>query len=162
MSGTTDEPDGFDALDVATPEIDQTAFGKRLERAYRQGMTIVPEADADGECIGLYEVTTNSGSDYLVDLAVRGRCDCPDRDWNADESPACKHWLRVLLAVRHTALPAPGEEVNEAFLSQLLHEQFRLAEERQVAKRADDGMSTVWDKRFQAAYEGIQTLSETL
>jgi hypothetical protein len=88
----------YDTPDTSTPH------GRRVYRAMRQPMTVL--ADHNGhEAIGVYDVHSDSGSNYTVDLDY-GDCTCPD------EAPfACKHQIRVALAIRHTPVPAPGEFV---------------------------------------------------
>jgi len=89
-----------------------TETEQRTLRARVQVMLVVPRIDPAGECIGLYDVFSGSGSWYVVDLVGGGpqMCDCPDAEHHAPEK-GCKHYRRVTLAIDETALPAPSASV---------------------------------------------------
>lgn len=97
----------FESRELST----STAHAQRYQRAEEEWMIVVPVVDAEGVATGLYDVFTSSGSRYHVDLRSRGACDCPD---TVHRDPiACKHWIRVLLLIARTDMPAEGEPVPE-------------------------------------------------
>lgn len=53
----------------------------------------------------LYEVETDHGTSYLVDLRSR-RCSCPDHTFRGVR---CKHLRRVAIEITEGRLPAPGQ-----------------------------------------------------
>lgn len=101
-----DEP----TLDETEVEADLDAEDKRAYRARTERMVVVPEADVDAACTGLYRVYSQSGKTYVVD-SVQSRCDCPDMKHN-DPDGGCKHVKRVEMMLNETSLPAPGEETT--------------------------------------------------
>ncbi len=61
---------------------------------------------------GVYDVTSESGNTYRVDIAA-GTCSCPD--WQAREPDGgCKHLRRVRLEVRLGRVPTPDGRLPEA------------------------------------------------
>lgn len=92
----------------------------RTRRAIEQDMVVIPGRGADGVATGMYDVHSQSGSTYIVDLAGdedRPRCDCPDVAHN-DPEDGCKHARRVQFLVDKTALPEQGESADE-YMDQL-------------------------------------------
>lgn len=85
---------------------------KRALRARTERMVVIPQIDADGDCIGIYDVHSQSGKTYVVDITQPGRCDCPDMQYNEPES-GCKHRRRVAMMFRETDLPRPGENADD-------------------------------------------------
>lgn len=90
-----------------------TEMERRTLRARTDAMLVVPRADPGGECIGMYDVFSASGSWYVVDLAAAGEqvCDCPDAEHNRPDR-GCKHYRRIKLAIDETPLPAPSESTS--------------------------------------------------
>jgi hypothetical protein len=74
----------------------------RAERARAERMRVV----ATGS--GRYEVTSESGATYEVDLPA-GRCACPDHQFRGVR---CKHLRRTAMEVTTGAVPAPGERAT--------------------------------------------------
>lgn len=74
-------------------------------------MVVVPETDANEICIGLYNVYSESGEHYVVDLDHEQRCDCPDTQYNHAEN--CKHRRRVAITISETDCPAPGQPLGD-------------------------------------------------
>ena len=110
MAPNTATLDGSDESD----EIDMDALGgdeRRAVRARNESMIIVPQTDADGECIGMYDVHSQSGSHYVVVLDNERGCDCPDTQFNHAEN--CKHRRRVAMQITETDCPAPGQQIGE-------------------------------------------------
>lgn len=104
------------ALDtcIESEEIDMDALGsdqRRAMRARRESMVVVPQTDADGECIGMYDVHSQSGSHYVVVLDHERGCDCPDTKFNHAEN--CKHRRRVAMQITETDCPAPGQQIGD-------------------------------------------------
>ncbi|WP_436935449.1 SWIM zinc finger family protein [Halovenus marina] len=62
----------------------------RTIRALREHMTVIEEARA------LFSVTTQSGSEYTVDIQGEPACTCPDFQ-HREEVKECKHICRVRL-----------------------------------------------------------------
>ena len=100
--GTAYEDADLDALDGET---------RRAVRARTQNMVVLPQTDPDGNCIGMYDVSSESGSHNVVVLDERKACTCEDTQWNDPEN--CKHRRRVSIQITETALPAPGQPVGE-------------------------------------------------
>jgi hypothetical protein len=92
---------------------------RRINRAYSQEMTVIALFDQYGHATGLYDVYSESGSRYVVDLNDQ-TCSCPDVE--AHDPSMCKHRARVLLQVHHTALPKPGEEPSDDYYGGLYAE----------------------------------------
>lgn len=76
---------------AATAEV-----GDRARRGLVEKMTVLPMAP------GLYSVTTQSGSEYTVDLRD-GVCDCPDHRYR---EARCKHLWRAAYATETVDPPA--------------------------------------------------------
>ncbi|RQG88850.1 hypothetical protein EA462_10645 [Natrarchaeobius halalkaliphilus] len=82
------------------PEVDA-----RTLRAAREHMTVIEEGDA------LFEVTTQSGSAYTVDLREPA-CSCPDFQYR-EEVKECKHVRRVRIEVGQVDIDALSESLSE-------------------------------------------------
>ena len=82
------------------PDIDA-----RTLRAAREHMTVIEEADA------LFEVTSQSGRAYMVDLR-EPVCECPDFTYR-DEVKECKHIRRVRIEVGQVDVDALEESLSE-------------------------------------------------
>jgi len=78
-------------------------FDRRTQRALSEQMVVTPLGG------GTYEVATESGHDYAVDLEG-GRCTCPDHTYRGAR---CKHLRRVAIDVSEGLLPAPGQAAVE-------------------------------------------------
>jgi hypothetical protein len=103
-------------LDARTEseEIDMDALDsdeRRAVRARSESMVVVPQTDADGECIGMYDVHSQSGEHYVVVLDNERGCNCPDTEFNHAEN--CKHRRRTAMQITETACPAPGQHIGE-------------------------------------------------
>jgi hypothetical protein len=95
-------------------EIDMDALDsdeRRAVRARSESMVVVPQTDADGECIGMYDVHSQSGSHYVVVLDHERGCDCPDTEFNHAEN--CKHRRRTAMQITETDCPAPGQHIGD-------------------------------------------------
>lgn len=100
-------------LDVGTEPKDMDALDsdeRRAVRARTENMVIVPQADADGTCIGMYDVYSQSGEHYVV-LDHEQGCNCEDTKFNHAEN--CKHRRRVALEITEAGCPAPGQQVGD-------------------------------------------------
>ena len=82
------------------PEVDA-----RTVRAAREHMTVIEEAQA------LFSVTTQSGSEYTVDLR-EGVCSCPDYAHREPEG-GCKHLRRTRIEVGQVDIEALSESFTE-------------------------------------------------
>lgn len=71
-------------------------------RALTETMSVIDWIDRARGAPGLYEVITQSGSQYLVDLAT-GSCECPDARYR---DRRCKHLARVEFEVGEQEIPA--------------------------------------------------------
>jgi hypothetical protein len=90
------------------PDAEEASCG-RAERAMTEDMDVTAEIE-NGAATGLYEVESESGSQYTVD-AEEGRCSCPDHQ---HRNAQCKHLRRVALAITYTNLAAPDVVVPGA------------------------------------------------
>lgn len=80
--------------DAADPELDY--------RALTEYMSVLDDGDARSRgSPGLYPVTSESGSQYLVDAGLPA-CECPDFRYR---SRTCKHIRRVMFAIGWRTLP---------------------------------------------------------
>lgn len=77
----------------------------RTIRAATEIMTVVEEADA------LFSVTTQSGSEYTVDLREPA-CTCPDYEYR-DDIQECKHIRRVRIEVGQVDIDALAESLAD-------------------------------------------------
>ncbi len=75
----------------------------RSQRARTEQMTVRPLGG------GVYEVRSESGHTYTVDLPG-SRCTCPDHVYRR---AVCKHLRRVAMEVTAGRVPAPGEKAVE-------------------------------------------------
>ena len=79
---------------------DLSQLDDRSVRAWTEAMAVDPLGG------GLYEVDSQSGSRYVVDL-VDGICSCPD---SAIRSKRCKHTRRVAIEINRGEVPPPGKQ----------------------------------------------------
>lgn len=71
-------------------------------RALTEYMTVLDDGDGRAQGVpGLYTVTTQSGSRYLIDVGLPA-CECPDFEYRGR---ACKHIRRVLFATGRRDIP---------------------------------------------------------
>jgi hypothetical protein len=103
-------------LDARTEseEIDMDALDgdeRRAVRARSQSMVVVPQTDADGVCIGMYDVHSQSGEHYVVVLDNERGCNCPDTEFNHARN--CKHRRRTAMQITETDCPAPGQHIGD-------------------------------------------------
>lgn len=75
---------------------------ERDAKALTESMTVVGWIERARGADGLYEVYTQSGANYLVDLQT-GSCECPDARYRDRE---CKHQIRVKFEVGAREIPA--------------------------------------------------------
>ncbi|WP_436935927.1 hypothetical protein [Halovenus marina] len=97
------------ALEYAVTD-DSIDLQKRDVSALTEYMTVL---SLGGE---VYSVTTESGSEYRVDV-LKGRCTCPDKQYNLEDSELCKHERRVRFATGEWTIP--GWADTDAVDSQL-------------------------------------------
>jgi predicted nucleic acid-binding Zn finger protein len=118
------------------PEVDS-----RTLRAITEYMTVVEEARA------LFEVTTQSGSAYMVDLR-EGVCSCPDYR-NREPEGGCKHLIRTRAEVSQIDLDALEAELErtasdlETDAEQLERQAQDLHDEASSLKNAIDRLQEV-------------------
>lgn len=72
---------------------------ERSRRARTEPMSVLALGD------GLYEVESDSGETYLVDVEA-GRCTCPDHVFR---NVRCKHLRRVAIEITEGRTPPPGQ-----------------------------------------------------
>lgn len=89
-------------MPVLNSHLDETNDPELDYRALTEYLTVLGNGDdrARGG-LGLYAVTTQSGSEYLVDTGLPA-CECPDFEYR---SRACKHIRRVMFATGWRDLP---------------------------------------------------------
>jgi len=83
-------------------EIESTDVEPRTERALTECMTVLA---LGGD---VYSVTTQSGSEYWVDLQEE-RCTCPD---HKHRNIQCKHLRRVVFATGEQPIPADVNDID--------------------------------------------------
>ena len=85
------------------PEVDA-----RTLRAASEHMTVIEEAQA------LFSVTTQSGSEYTVDLREPA-CTCPDFEYRSEQlgEQGCKHIRRVRIEVGQVDVDALEASLSE-------------------------------------------------
>lgn len=89
-------------MPVVDHATDDAAAHKLDVRAATEYMTVLDDGDDRARgAPGLYTVTTQSGSQYLVDTGLPA-CECPDFEYRGR---ACKHIRRVMFATGRRALP---------------------------------------------------------
>lgn len=82
-------------MSVADRELDGGADRELDRRALTEYMTVLDDGDDRARgAPGLYTVTAQSGSQYLVDTGLPA-CECPDFEYRGR---ACKHIRRVMFA----------------------------------------------------------------
>lgn len=135
--------------EVDTEEIDMdelSARERRVVRARSENMVVIPQTDPDGECIGMYDVRTESGSSYTVILGPEGGCDCPDVQYNGADP--CKHRRRVGIEITESDCPAPGQPIGEyaetleRVEKELDRERDRILDELDTVTSMMDGIKT--------------------
>jgi len=82
--------------------LERAALDDRTVRALTERMTVCDDVGQARGAPGIYVVTTESGSEYLVD-AREGRCTCPDAQ---HRDVRCKHQRRINFATGERAIPA--------------------------------------------------------
>jgi len=87
----------FDSAAVKSAALDD-----RSVRALTEKMSVCSGVGQARDAPEMYLVTTESGSEYLVD-AHEGRCTCPD---SQHRDVRCKHQRRVVFATGEQGLPA--------------------------------------------------------
>lgn len=100
MTNTTASSNGRVSL---TPWGEGDDVNPRSQRARSERMAVAPLGG------GLYEVSSQSGNTYTVDLPG-GRCTCPD---HMMRGVRCKHIRRVAMEINEGRVPPPGKEVAE-------------------------------------------------
>lgn len=101
----------------APPEADVEPLADRERRALTERMTVLDDlAPAPADAPGLYHVTTESGSSYVVE-PDREACTCPDFRFRGSRGVACKHIARVRLETGRTSIPAwvDREAIDDLF-----------------------------------------------
>ena len=106
-TATLDGSTEAEEIDMDELESDE----RRAIRARTESMVVVPQTTEDGECIGMYDVHSQSGERYTVVLDHERGCDCPDTEFNHAEN--CKHRRRVAMSITETDCPAPGQQLGE-------------------------------------------------
>jgi len=118
-----------DAQDCIDSDLDE-----RDARALTEHMTVIADAGPARDAPDVYEVTTESGSQYLVDLRD-GACTCPDA---MHRDIRCKHQRRVAFATG--ARPIPAWVNADAVDPQLgLHVTGPVATDGGIIEAGDDG-----------------------
>lgn len=124
MSTTTDR-----LKDVSTDE----RIDDRDIRALTTPMTVIDNAGDVRDADDMYEVTTDSGSAYIVDLRTES-CECPDHEYRGVR---CKHIRRAAFESGRRAIPA---WVDFEAVDDQLGEHIESGEPRVVA--TDGGVAT--------------------
>ena len=87
---------------VTTEAVDGTEDRELDYRALSEYQTVLENGDVRARSApGLYTVTTQSGSTYLVDADL-GACECPDAEYRDRK---CKHQRRVEFATGARPVP---------------------------------------------------------
>lgn len=87
---------------VSTNRVNGTEDAELDARALGRYMTVLEDADARTRAdASLYSVTSDSGSEYLVDIDVPA-CECPDHQYR---DRRCIHIRRVEFATGRRAIP---------------------------------------------------------
>lgn len=84
---------------VSLPTPEGEDLDARSWRARAEEMSVTPLGG------GVYEVDSESGNTYLVDL-IDGRCTCPDHMYREQR---CKHVRRVAIEINEGRTPPPGK-----------------------------------------------------
>ena len=106
-SATLDGGDESENIDMDALTSDE----RRAVRARTESMVVIPQTDPDGNCIGMYDVHSQSGEHYVVVLDHERGCDCPDTEYNHAQN--CKHRRRVAMAINEADCPAPGQPLGD-------------------------------------------------
>lgn len=87
---------------VTTTAVDGSEDAELDFRALTEYLTVLPDGDVRARSSpDLYTVTSESGSEYLVDMR-EGACECADNQYRERR---CKHIRRVAFATGHRAIP---------------------------------------------------------
>jgi len=81
-----------------------SSIADRTRRALEQYLTVTPDVGQARGAEGIALVTSQSGSEYVVD-ALEGRCECRDAEYR-DPDGGCKHVRRARFALGLDAIPA--------------------------------------------------------
>lgn len=112
----------------------------RTERAIIEHMTVIEEAPA------LFSVTTQSGSEYSVDLR-EGVCSCPDYR-NREPEGGCKHLRRTRM------------EVGQVDVESLEQELERTASELEMSAEELESKAQEISEQAEELEEAIERLQE--
>lgn len=117
--------------------LSETGIDPRTLRAATEYMTVIEVAHA------LFEVTTQSGSTYMVDLKEPA-CECPDFS-HREEVTECKHIRRVRMEVGQVDLEALDTQL--ASTADTLDQQAEdLVETAATLRRARDRLAEVSER----------------
>jgi len=82
----------------------------RTVRALTEYLTVTPDTGRARDVPGMVLVTSQSGSEYLVDVRD-GRCECGDAQ-HRDPGGGCKHVRRARFATGGEAIPAAASQLD--------------------------------------------------
>ena len=82
----------------------------RTVRALTEYLTVTPDTGRARDVPGMALVTSQSGSEYLVDVRD-GRCECGDAQ-HRDPHGGCKHVRRARFATGVEAIPAAASQLD--------------------------------------------------
>jgi hypothetical protein len=153
--------EGKIATNATFDEDELTGAERRMYRARNDRMVVVPQVGADQNATGLYNVYSESGNTYLVDIVGGEKCTCPDMKHN-QPAGGCKHIRRVLFMLEETALPAAGEPVEEFFDTHLTEMARELRAEREALERRKQTLGFFFDglrEEFETASESESVLT---
>lgn len=119
---------------VSTDDAQPTELTDRAIRALLTSMTVIDNCGDVRGAEGMFEVTTDSGSEYIVDLETES-CTCPDHEYRGVR---CKHIRRVEFEIGVAAIPG---DVNLQALDDQLGEHVTEGEPRIVM--TDGGMQAL-------------------
>jgi hypothetical protein len=103
----------IDAGPFAGSSMDELSGKKRRSmRARTQDMVVIPQVDADGECIGMYDVHSLESEKVHTVVLDLSQCSCEDMKYNHPKG-GCKHIKRVAIGINETDLPAPSQQAGE-------------------------------------------------
>jgi len=96
-----------DSTPTAENRIDREDVPERTRRALEQYLTVTPDTGRARGADDLVLVTSESGSEYVVDLPA-GRCSCEDYEYREAD---CKHRQRARMATGREPIPAEAAAV---------------------------------------------------
>lgn len=108
---TGEPPEKPMALRLTLNQTADDTLCARARRARTEQMIVIPQTDDNEICIGLYDVYTQSGSQYVVDITREFGCTCSDTEHN--HISRCKHRRRVAMEISEGDLPAPEQPIGE-------------------------------------------------